>query len=310
MTSPRKHGGISEDDLSDGEAKKKQRAEPPVVSLEMAALRGLLKEQSDGIMKANQRQLDLAVQRLETKQADMFQTLHSRIDATSQKVDDIEDRLAQYEKRLAKVEEGSTNAGSEAAAEPPSRMTLVFGGWGKETRRHVIVADLQKAMEATGVQGLFDDMPFTTGPRRSVALANFRPRSEEDMSLMKRRMIDIITRFHKDEPKTCSGNRIWATFSKPLRERLRGSHCSWIKRVLGHLNIDLQHAALDLEHSTASVWLGSTKIGGIGSVEGKTGLYIDERNTEHPWIHVQGIAAELGVSAREVEEAIQSTQKR
>ena len=310
MTSPRKQAGISVDEIPDYEMNKKQKAEHGVVSLEMTALRGLLKGQSDGIMQANQRQLDQAVQRLESKQADMFQTLHPRIDATSQKVDDMEERLALYEKRLAKMEEGSTNAGSEAAAQTSTHMSLVFGGWGRETRRHVIIADIQKAIDATGTKSLFDDMPFTTGPRRSVALANFRPRAQEDTSLMKRRMLDIITRFNKEEPNTALGKRIWATFSKPLRERLRGSPCSWIKPVLGHLNIDLQHAALDLEHSTVSVWLGATKIGGIGAMEGKTGLYIDERNSEQPWIHVAGIAAELGVPTKDVEEAIQSTQKR
>ena len=187
-------------------------------------------------------------------------------------------------------------------------MTLVFGGWPRESRRQTILQDLQKAIRETDTESLMDDDPFTTGARTSIALANFWPRSGEESTLLKRRLHNIISAFNKTAPKNSSGNRIWTSFSKTQQERKKGAHANWIKRLLKHLNVDEAHAAVDVEHSTGSAWLGATKVAGSGHVD-KDDLYVDDKDGDRLWLHVGGIARELGTATAEVDRAVQETRR-
>ena len=120
-------------------------------------------------------------------------------------------------------------------------------------------------------------------------------------------MHNVISAFLKTAPKTAAGARIWA-FSKTQQERRRGAHATWIKKLLKALNVDEAHAGVDVEHSTGSSWLGSTKVSGIGSTD-KDNLYVQEKDGEQHWLHVGGISRELGMAPSEVEQAIRDTQR-
>ena len=70
------------------------------VTLKMEVLRQILAEQSEGLMKAHDNQLNAALQKMEDKQKAMFQTLRGRIDQTSCKLDAVETKVDEFEKRL------------------------------------------------------------------------------------------------------------------------------------------------------------------------------------------------------------------
>ena len=280
MASPRRANqigvtGISDDDVPDVEVvKKPKRSEGPVM-LDMDTLRGLLQEQSQGLLSSHQRQLDQAVSRMEKRQEDMFRTMTGRLDEAATKMEHMQSVMESLSKRVT-VLENAKDCSTKAPSETSTRMTLVFGGWPRETRRQVILQDLQRALKETQTVTMLDDDPFTTGPRRSIALANCWPRSGEEMAHVKRRMHNVISAFIRAEPKTSSGERIWTSFSKTQQERKRGAHATWIKKILKALNVDEAHSAVDVERSTGSSWLGSTKVSGIGKVE-KDNLFVQER---------------------------------
>ena len=115
------------------------------------------------------------------------------------------DALSKRVVALEAIRGTSTKAPSDAGP----RMTLVFGGWPRESRRQSILQDLRRALKETQTETFLDDDPFTTGPRRSIALANFYPRTGEENSLLKRRMHNVISAFNKVGPKTSTGARIW-----------------------------------------------------------------------------------------------------
>ena len=310
MASPRKGRevtGISDDDVPDLEVVKKPKRSESHVLLEMSTLRGLLQEQSQGLLHSHQKQLDQALARMEKRQEDMFRTVTGRLDETNTKMEHMESVVEALSKRVVALESArdtSTKAPSDTAA----RMTLVFGGWPRESRRQVILQDLQKAIQETHTEAYFDDDPFMTGARRSIALSNFWPRCGEEHTLLKRRMHNVISAFLKNAPKTAAGARIWASFSKTPQERRRGAHATWIKKILKALNVDEAHAGVDVEHSTGSSWLGSTKVSGIGSTD-KDNLYMQEKDGEQHWLRVGGISRELGMAPSEIEQAIRDTQR-
>ena len=269
------------------------------VTLDVTMLRQLLAEQTEGLRESNQGQLDMAVKRLEDKQKAMLQMLHHRIDETSTKLDNVESREEDFEKRLSKLEQGgSTRAGSDSSA--ASRQTLVFGGWGKDSRRQTILQELDAAIGRAQIRTALDEDPFTTGARRQVSLCNFFLRTGENLGMVKRRVFSVIQACNEGNYKTGARKRIWVSFSKTKPERLRGAHASWVRRILAELQIDLAHVALDVEYGTASMWLGASKITGLEKLDTQEGIYVDDWNPEKPYIHMAAMARELGISEKTI----------
>ena len=224
----------SDGELEEAKGPKKSRkseSSSDRVVVDMSTLRLLLQEQSEGLLAARDKQLDRAVKDVEAKQEAMFRTLHGRMDHTADKVDKVEAKVEELEKRLAKMEQGgSTTAGSDTAK--PGRQTLVFGGWRTRTRRQVIVKDLDRALSQANVKSQLDDDPFTMGARRTVSLCNFYMRTGENEALLKRRMFSVIHAFNASTCLTETGKKIWVSFSKTREERMRGAHAAWTKRIL------------------------------------------------------------------------------
>ena len=96
--------GISDDEVPDLEVvKKPKRSESPVM-LEMSTLRGLLQEQSQGLLPSHQKQLDQALARMEKRQEDMFRTMTGRLDETNTKMEQMESVVEALSKRVVALE--------------------------------------------------------------------------------------------------------------------------------------------------------------------------------------------------------------
>ena len=216
--------------------KKHKSASPGLVIVDVATLRSLLQEQSQGIQEANEAQLKKAMDRMEDKQQEMFHTLHQRIDGTSSKVDMLERTVMALQARLDQMEQSpkSTKASTEDGGRD-RRLSLVYGGWEKGTRRPVILQDLNRCLETLKLKHLVDEEGFTTGARRSVALMNFHLRDGEDHGQLKKRMFTIISSIANKNILKSQDRKFWVTISKTPAERRRGSHAAWIKRTLDHL---------------------------------------------------------------------------
>ena len=115
----------------------------------------------------------------------------------------------------------------------------------------------------------------------------------------------IIGAFFCQQPRDLSK----VACSKGPVERLRGKHSSCSKRILIELKIDLGHTALDLEHATASAWLGSSKIAGLEVQEPFEDIFVDPNHPEKAWVHMGKLARELKITVKEVQGAIKATQR-
>ena len=90
-----------------------------------------------------------------------------------------------------KVEQGGQPAVGHG---PDRRSTLVFGGWSTDTRRQVLLHQLDKALQGLHLKSSLDSDPFTTGARRSVALCQFRTRAQESPGDARQRMLHVSKR--------------------------------------------------------------------------------------------------------------------
>ena len=294
------------------ESNKKHKSESAgVVTVDVNTLRSLLQEQSKGIQDANEVQLKKAMARMEDKQQEMFQTLHQRIDGTSSKVDMLERTVVALQARLDQMEQSpkSTRASTDDQGRD-RRLSLVFGGWDRGTRRPVILQDLEACLEKLGLKHLTDEAGFTTGARRSVALMNFHLREGEDHGQLKKRMFSIIKGIAGKDMLNSQERKFWVTVSKTPSERRKGSHTAWIKRTLDHLGVDQQRAEVDLEYHSGSAWVGDVQVSGADSPPPqREGLLVDERSPEKAWMEMKSLGKQLRVSFEEVEGAVLKMQR-
>ena len=314
MCSPRKK---QEDyDISDdegmGDKAKKPKTEPNLVTLELSSLRTLLSEQADQITRAQQRNMDEALKKMEDKHHELFNTLHSRLDTTDTRVETLQGVVAGLQDRLAALEKRplSSVASTSDGAERDRSRTLVYGGWERGTRRPVILQDLACALRKLGLEAKTDNEAFTTGPRRSVALMHFSLRANETQEGLRQRMYAVVKGFVDGGVQSSQQKRMWCSFSKPADVRRKGAHAAWVKRALSYMEVEITDKMVDLEYHSGSVWVADSHVAGVGASD-KTSedVYIDERSPERPWIDSRSLARTLGKPISVVDDAIQHTKR-
>ena len=171
--------------------------------------------------------------------------MDSKINGLDDRVDRMVAASEQAEKRIAKLESqlaelvshgvppGPPGLGGRRPGGEERRLrTLVYGGWARESRRKVILEELQEAVASLGVADLLDDSPFTTGARRSMALSSFNQRARGILRKHEKSHAGvhrILRAFAEANVKTPDGRRLWASYSKSPQERAHGAHASWVK---------------------------------------------------------------------------------
>ena len=153
-----------------------------------------------------------------------------------------------------------------------------------------------------------DAEPFTTGPRRSTALSVFRPRKNEGVYEVRQRMHTIIRALAENEVVLGGGKRLFATFAKSKGERDIAAHAAWVKRAVTAIAPQVV-ARLDLEYSTGGVWAGhsftaSAKQPPPPGLSADDLLWDESKGGKH-WIHVEGLARELGLSAAAIKQSLE-----
>ena len=123
---------------------------------------------------------------------------------------------------------------TDQVASDKHRYSLVWGGWERETRRQVVLSELSEVIDRVGARDLMDNLPWTTGPRRSVALANFCKRPHEQDHDIRKRMHQILLRFAESDTNV-KGKRLWCSFSRSPEERRRAAHASLVKRIVAKI---------------------------------------------------------------------------
>ena len=203
--------------------------------VEVDALRKLLSEQSAMILESQRIAVEAAVGVLEKKQSERFDLMDKRMADHGSKLEQMDVSQQDLLHRVKALEQGGRfdNASGNDGRSLVSKYacTLVFGGWARDTRRQMLLSQLDAALAFLSLDELLDERPWTTGPRRSTAMVKFKFREGEGHQEMRQRMLKLVTTFAEVDYKV-AGNRLWCTFSKTPEERARAGHASLVKRVV------------------------------------------------------------------------------
>ncbi|CAE7583299.1 pol [Symbiodinium sp. CCMP2456] len=294
-------------DARGGKRGKSESRHPPQITLETESLREMLREQSYDLLGKQQAQLDKAIGDLEcrtlTKVAEVQEQiahLESRHSASDSRIEALERGLREVTDKIAQ------GAGGHAAGRDPGdekrRNTLVIGGWPKDSRRGVILADLQEALRGLRLEAQHDAEPFCTGPRRSIALLPMPKRQGETEQGHRDRMFSFVQAFGGTQVLTKTGAKLWCNFSKSPEQRIIASHSGLIKKVVGSL-VANSEGLLDFEYKTGTTWCDEGMISSaclpVPPGTDMRGISVDDNTVRKHWINIPRLARVTGCSIEE-----------
>ena len=217
---------------------------------------------------------------------------------------DLRTSIQDLEDRMSKVEQATKHPPPVPVAQGPRKLTLVFGGWGAQTRRHIILHQLQQAVASLQLQKNFDSAPFTTGPRRSVALCNFEQRAGESVGDTRARMMTIIAAVNSANAHLDGGEKaLWCSFSRTPQERGKAALPGFVKRIVMTHRPDRKED-LDIEYYSGKSWIDDTQLSGLGDPPISPGVKKVETRAGQGWIDVDGLASKTGATAASIQQQI------
>ncbi|CAE7889037.1 unnamed protein product, partial [Symbiodinium necroappetens] len=230
----------------------------------MGALRALLAEQSLGLLQAQQSQMTASLQAVEERQSTRLDKLEQAVQAQGDKHSGLEDQVKALAERLARVEARPQVAADPAHGGPNRRLTLVFGGWERDTRKGLLLEQLKQALAALGPSQQLDAEAFCTGARRSVALCPFKQRPGEDHSGPRDRMLHIVQVVNSSKVTLEGAARpLWATFSKTPAERGRASWATIVRKVVLRCS-PARLGDVEVEYLSGRSWIRDDQLSGMG----------------------------------------------
>ena len=228
--------------------------------LTVQALQMLLAQQSASLLEAQQAGLRTALKELEDRQEVKMDRLDAKLDEASERTTNLETQLKAAVDRIHVLEERGHQQGGAPGGDH-RKHSLVFGGWCDNTRRNVILHQLDESLKHLGLLPHFDSSPFTTGPRRAVALCNFSLRRGEQFPDLRRRMLEVVQEVNKSGLALQGGKRsLWCSFSRSPAERGKASVAGCIKKIVANHRANLL-PELDLDYNAGSAWLSDTAFG-------------------------------------------------
>ena len=270
-------------------------------------MKQLLAEQSASILQANREHAQSLIESLESRHG-------ARLDRVDQQIQDVSSGLQGIEGRLLALERevrSDRRSSSDDGFAERRRTTLVFGGWERDTKRDKILGELRQAFKGLELESKLSDTPFTTGPRRNIALLNFPLLPDEVDEDRRNRMHEIVLAIAQSKVYTSAGKKLWCSYSKTKGQRDISSHCGWVKRGLAQVD-ESWVRQLDVEYGTGSVWLGDSLVAS-GTRTPNNGAHSDSmllgKGSPPAWIDLAKLALETKISEKDLRAAFEDTRK-
>ncbi|CAE7029602.1 Pol [Symbiodinium sp. CCMP2592] len=275
----------------------------PEQAVTMDGLKLLFQEQSQVLLAAQREQMQQTMAEYEKNQAIRMESIESRVEKQQAQHDDLASQFREMGERLQALEA----RGSPHAVGPDRKLTLVFGGWPMQTRRETLLTQLHQALEALDLASSLDQRPFTTGPRRSVALCNFMIRQGEDAGGARQRMLKVLQAVNgaRVEVEGCA-KPLWCSFSRSPAERGRAAVAAIVKKVL------MTHAPgracdLDVEFASGIAWIRDDQLSGMGAPPPECSkARVLETKAGPAWLDESTLAKWLGIDKSVVESMVSS----
>ena len=293
-----------------GRASASARDGSVVPALDLGQMEQLLQTHSERIMKAQKENLDGMIALLEERTNSRIEQVDLKTEAVNARVQSLEDKMSAMQSQLTEVLRGGR---PRDGPEGDRRLTLLFGGWERDTRKPVILQQLNEAMDQLNLKGHFDSEPFCTGPRRSTALAVFRIRDTETEHSTRKRMHEVILALAAAKVSIPpSGRKMFATYSKSKSERAISNHAAWIKRGMLRLGQGVADQ-LDIEYATGTCWMGQSLVASATRPTqpgcDEKGLLREESEGHKVWVDIASIAKESGGRYQEVAQALEEARR-
>ena len=165
-------------------------------------------------------------------------------------------------------------------------------------------------MDKLQVDGFLDSQPFTTGVRRSMALASFCERRGESFHAMRTRMQQIIRAFGESEVIGKQGRKLWCNWSKSKTERMHSAHASWVKKGVAGLD-ESKLRNLEVEWNQGNVWtevhlVASAVLPVPPGTDHNEIIYRTDMDSK-AWVNVKKLAQDLGLSPADVRSAFEDS---
>ena len=278
--------------------------------LDLGHMELLLQTHSDRIMKAQKENLDGMMALLEERTSTRIDQVDQKTEAVNARVQSLEEKVTQMQGQLAQALRVDRPRGGP---DVDRRLTLLFGGWERDTRKSVILQQLSEALDQLDLKGHLDGEPFCTGPRRSTALAVFRIRDNESEHLTRKRIHEVIVGLASSKvPIPPTGRRMFATYSKSKAERAVSNHAGWIKRAMLSLGQGVADL-LDVEYNTGTCWMGQSLVGSATRPTepgcDEKGLLREEVEGHKVWVDIGAIVRESKVDQKGVEKALEDARR-
>ena len=270
----------------------------------LASITALLQAQMQEIRTNHRAELNAAIKASEEKIQGTVQLLKSdfqkQILDTNEGVAQLQDTQKSLMARIDVLERGSAprGAASELAERKP---TLVWGGWREDTRRQLILKDLEHAIADMNLQDQLDGQPWVPGSRHSIAFLEFEKRQGEDDRAVQLRMNGVTRAVAAAGIKTenLQENRaIWCAVSRARQDRDgNGSHAGKIRKLLHWSNTDM--SLVDCSYRQGSVWLQDTMVGSV--TKAAPNVNVLKGKMQGSWVDVAAIAKILGKQKDQLE---------
>ena len=283
-------------DQSDRASSPKKHKSDDMVT--MSSLRSVLAETSMQLLQAQQQQMSSALAAFEERQSSRLDRVETKLSDQGGAVEDVQHQLRELQDRVAKVE---GRAAPAVGPGPDRKSTLVFGGWASDTRKAILLPQLDHALRELQLKSSLDSDPLTTGARRSVALCQFRRRAGEADGETKQRMLRVVQTINAAKVHIEGAPRpLWASFSKSPEERGRGALTAVVKKSVMQLAPHRQ-SDLDLEYSSGRSWIKEDQLSGMGSPpEEVKGAKVVHTKGGEGWIDEKTLSRWLDVSLEDL----------
>ena len=264
----------------------------------LSDLRALLHEQSQQLKDHQEKQIKAAITDLQKSTGAQIKAIQSDIHRHNDYIDQLRDQGERVEARLQALEAGGAGAttGGGGSGNETRKNLMIFGGWGPDTHRDTLLAELRELLGKINALQHFEDI-FTTGPRRGNALGLVTQGQGETEGDLKRKMIKIAqavreANLHSENMQ--SDKNLWASLSKSRVERLRSSHAGKLKRMLMEIDPTLRDH-MDVEWNAGSLWLRGVLLGSATRSK-PVGATIAEGKVPQAWVDLTTAGRVIGCS--------------
>ena len=301
-------GGLPDsDEEMQGRAKndspKKPRLGASNSDLTVDMMRALLAETRDSLMLSTKEVIRSEVAALEDRQEVRLKKLDDTVAGQGGRLAEMEKQLSTLQGRMDKLEDGGSTTASSDLSDSGRKLTLVVGGFPRDSRKQVVLETVQKMIQDLRLDNQLDRSPFCTSPRTSFCLLPFTRRVGESYAEARDRMHKAMGVMIRSQTMVDGSKRpLWVGPSKTKEERAVAAHCSFIRKVVAYFSPD-RVADIDSDYGRGTAWLGRSKLGCAKSQPGdsdhKIFRFVSKPN--EPWIDLSAMASELQSDVDEVE---------